>query len=160
MAKINDSTSTLKTAIIGIGNILLQDDSIGMEIVRMMKNEYLLDEVKYIEAGIYFDIMLDSLKLFDNIVIITALHLGLYPGNVCIISGTKLIPFRRMQYSLHEKNLWNFIRIAKNRYPEKKIYIVCIEPKNREFGIGLNQELLECIPCVVKAVKNLVQYQI
>lgn len=71
-----------KIAVIGVGNILMGDEGVGVEVVRRMERLKYLGDVELIDAGTAFlDVVLE-LRSFEKVIIIDAVHGGEAAGTV------------------------------------------------------------------------------
>jgi len=71
-----------KIAVIGVGNILMGDEGVGVEVVRRLERLKYLGDVELIDAGTAFlDVVLE-LRSFEKVIIIDAVHGGEAAGTV------------------------------------------------------------------------------
>ncbi len=70
------------TVIIGIGNILLQDDGVGVHVVNQLESETLPSTIELVDGGTS---TLDTLGYFldyRKVIVVDCLRAGLEPGTI------------------------------------------------------------------------------
>ncbi|MCS7119380.1 MAG: hydrogenase maturation protease [Archaeoglobaceae archaeon] len=153
-----------RTAIIGIGNILLGDEGVGVHLIERLKKEFLPENVELYDCGVSGLKILNILESFERIIIIDALKLGKKPGTIYIFSidpdyGEDMNRISGMT-SLHDLDLTATIQIAKLtgfKLP-KEIVVLGIEPKTLEPKIGLSSEVEAAIEKVTNfIIENLIE---
>ncbi|MEN8905711.1 MAG: hydrogenase maturation protease [Clostridiales bacterium] len=134
-----------KIVIIGIGNILLKDDGIGIHIINelnKLKDDKELKEIEFIDGGTS---TLDMLKHFqenDIVIIIDALRSGLKPGTIYKLKPEDINDTILCDLSIHDVQIVDIVKLANIMGYNPKIIIFGIEPKNIGYGIEISEELL------------------
>lgn len=145
-----------KTVILGLGNILLKDEGIGVHVIKELEKKSLPDNVELIDGGTSsLDILL-SIENTEKLIIIDALKFGKDPGTIYKIDPKDLEEKIDMdKLSLHQMNLLETLLIAKTKgtLPEE-IVILGVEPFEISSGLGLTPKLQEKLPKVIDAVLN------
>jgi hydrogenase maturation protease len=84
---ITDDSDTGRVTVLGIGNILLSDEGVGVHVIDLLKERYLFSpEIDLIDGG---TMGLDLLPLFqtrDKILIIDAVDFGKKAGHVGVLN--------------------------------------------------------------------------
>ena len=136
----------------GLGNVLLQDDGVGVHAVRELR-KCRLTGVLAAEVG---TALLDGLHLFewaDKILAIDAMEAGGSPGMI-YLAGVDQIEKGSRQTSLHELSLLSALRfLPKQRNPE--IMVLGIEPETIDYGLDLTPTLQAALPKVVREARNI-----
>jgi len=148
-----------KIAVIGVGNILMKDEGVGVHSLKKLETLKVPSNVELYEGGTRILDILPSLEGVDLIIIIDAVKFGKKPGTVNLfeVELSKNGNSKEM-VSLHEMDLISSIKFAKQIYdlPEK-IIIIGIEPKEVEVGIEMTEEVTEAIPEVIEKVHKTIQ---
>ncbi len=148
-----------KIAIIGVGNILMKDEGIGVHSLKKLETLKLPRNIELYEGGTRILDILPSLEGIDLIIIIDAVKSGKKPGavNLFEVDLSKNGNSKEM-VSLHEMDLISSIKFAKQIYdlPEK-IIIIGIEPKEVDIGIEMTKEVTKTIPEVIEKVNKTIQ---
>jgi hydrogenase maturation protease len=139
--------------IAGLGNVLLQDDGVGVHAVRELCR-HRRSGVVIAEVG---TALFDALHLFewaDKVLVIDAMQAGHPPGTIYLLAGES-VEQGRAQTSLHELNLHSvFNFIPRSRNPETTI--LGIEPETIGYGLKLTPPLRAGLHRVVQEARDLV----
>jgi hydrogenase maturation protease len=140
--------------VIGVGNILHQDEGIGVHLVQALKSYDLPPGVELIDAGTaLLDVLLDTADR-GKIVIVDAICAGGEPGDVyrlpleAFCSGIE-----EGGNSLHELSLlatMNLLRLQLRRLPD--VVIIGVEPQEIGSGVGLSFRVQERLKSIVALV--------
>jgi hydrogenase maturation protease len=141
--------------IAGLGNLLLQDDGIGVHAVKeLQKQEPPLPGVLAVEVGVA---VLDALHLFeraDKILAIDAMQAGGSPGTIYSFRVSD-VKEQGCQTSLHELSLLAALRfLPQSVNPE--ILILGMEPETINYGLELSPAGQAALPQLVQAAREIV----
>jgi len=148
-----------KIAVIGVGNILMKDEGVGVHSLKKLETLRFPSNVELYESGTRILDILPSLEGVDLIIIIDAVKFGKKPGTVNIFEvALSENGNSKEMVSLHEMDLISSIKFAKQIYdlPEK-IIIIGIEPKEVDVGIEMSEEVTGAIPEVIEKVHKTIQ---
>jgi hydrogenase maturation protease len=144
--------STPRIVVIGVGNLLLKDEGIGIHVVQALQEIDLPPDVRLIDGGTSPDLIAYT-RAGDKLIIIDAARAGGEPGMIYRFKPQDLAEERASLASAHElgvvQNL-KLISLAGNE-PGETI-IIGIEPKEIDFGTELTPELRQKVPQIVKVV--------
>ncbi len=140
-------------AIIGIGNPLLGDDGVGVEVIRELEKLALPEHVRLYDGGVGGFSLLGLVDGHREAIFVDALEMGLRPGSIRQLDLDGLQSLRpRLRYSLHEANLRECLPLLKFLDNPVKISVIGIQPKRVGPGIGLSPEVKDSIPDVIKII--------
>lgn len=71
-----------KTLVLGLGNVIMGDEGIGVHVVRALERQPLPDDVECLDGGTGGFILLEPLQAADHIILIDATDDGNEPGTV------------------------------------------------------------------------------
>jgi len=137
-------TDQPKIVILGIGNILLRDEGVGIHLVRMLdKNDIDYDNLEIIDGGICPEIVSfieDAYKL----IIVDAIKGGKEPGTIYRLSADDVMADSATPICSHQVSIIDSLRILGliGKGPRDTI-IIGIEPKNMDYGLELSPEVKE-----------------
>lgn len=148
-----------KIVILGIGNLLLGDEGIGIHFVRML-NEESLDyaNLEIIDGGIcpeFASFVEDAHKL----IIVDAVKGGKKPGTIYHFGIDDVMMDLPVKLSLHQMGVIDSLKMLRlvGKEPKDTI-IIGIEPKNINCGLELSPEvkkgLAELRKIVVQEIKK------
>jgi hydrogenase maturation protease len=142
--------------VLGIGNVLMMDDSVGVRAVEELEHRYSFTEgVELMDGGTSGIELLSSIQDRDYLIIIDAIKSGCDPGTVVRVEGED-VPARFMtRISPHQLGLSDVLAAAtiSDRLP-KNMVLFGVEPKTIEPGLGLSDEVKTSFSKLVRAVKE------
>lgn len=72
----------MKTAIVGIGNLLMADEGLGVRVIEELERRGISHEADLFDAGTGFFSVISQLASYENLVIIDAVRGGRPPGTI------------------------------------------------------------------------------
>ena len=129
--------------LLGIGNILLRDEGIGVHTVNKIKERYTFEpEIDIIDGGTKG---LDLLPLFEGrkkVLIVDAVDWGNKPGSISILRNGEIPARLHSKLSVHHIGLGEVLLAAQmlNIMPEE-ICLVGIQPGSIDTGIDMTPEV-------------------
>jgi hydrogenase maturation protease len=142
-----------RTLVVGLGNVLLRDDGVGVHAVRELR-KVLPRRILAVEVG---TAVLDALHLFewaDRVIGIDAMQAGGRPGTIYKF-GVDDVEDPEVKPSLHELGLIASLRFMKG--PPPAISMLAVEPETMDFGLELSEPVLAALPELVAAAKILAE---
>lgn len=141
------------TVIIGIGNILLKDDGVGVYTIRQLENEKLPSTIELVDGGTS---TLDTLGYFldyNRVIVVDCLRAGYAPGTIYKINPEDIKGYKKENLSIHDVQILDVVKMANMLGKFPKVTIFGIEPEK----ICLDTEMTECmknkIPEIIKNLK-------
>ena len=152
MAEKKGSTRIL---VLGVGNMLLKDEGIGVHVVKAMADRKLPENVILHEGYVAGIDLLDIIQQADRLIIVDSVNAGAEAGAVfrfqpheveCLLSAHKT--------SLHQVDLMETLKIARffGRCPET--VIIGVQTKTIAWGLELTPELEDRVPFVISIVEQ------
>ncbi|HEY41802.1 MAG TPA: hydrogenase maturation protease [Dehalococcoidia bacterium] len=141
------------TLILGVGNILLSDEGIGVRVIEAMKDRDLPPDVELLDGGTASLELLNIMANRDKVIVIDAVEGGGEPGTIYRFTPDD-IKYQSMTFtSLHQISLLETLTDAKYLgIAPKTIVILGIEPKELGLGLDITPEVAAVIPRVVELV--------
>jgi hydrogenase maturation protease len=135
-----------------MGNLLLQDEGVGVHVVRILQKMALPDGVEVIDGGTSPEIS-SYIESAEKLIVIDAMETGGIPGSVYRILIDDLTTEVSSLTSIHEVNLISMLKIMRllDKGPQETV-IIGIQPKDMDWGTELSPELQEKIPQIVQIV--------
>ena len=141
-----------RVAVIGVGNLLLKDEGIGVHIACALQELNLPDNIEIIDGGTSPD-LLAYLEPADKLIIVDAVEAGGKPGTIYRFHPGDLTAETDGLMSLHELGVLPNLRMMSLMGNEpKEVIIIGIQPKEIDWGSELSTELREKIPEIVRVV--------
>src|SRR5690242_21713074 len=142
----------MNTLILGLGNLLLTDEGVGVHAARALAARDLPEGVSVVEAGTAFLDVLPEIEWADRILLIDAMEGGGAPGSVY------RVPFDQCRHpemlaSLHGFDMSRVLFMAGNqRNPEVTVFGV--EPATIEWGMEVSAAVARTMPLLEEAIVN------
>jgi hydrogenase maturation protease len=141
-----------KTLIVGMGNLIYQDEGIGVHVVQEMKKMELSGHIELLDIGTSTMDLIAYLGGVKKLVVIDAMKAGGKPGTVYKCKPEDLIPEGEESVSLHEIGLIETLTMAKKMGREIETVIIGVEPEVMDWGMELTKEVEKMIPSIIEAV--------
>ena len=147
------------TLILGIGNVLLRDEGIGVHVVRHLDSECCHPDsaVTFMDGGTLSLSLAAEIEEHDQLIVIDAAQLGRTAGSVCCFVGEEMDRFLgASRRSVHEVSLLDLVDIARltSSLPEKRA-LIGIQPQDMAWGETPSPPLKAAIPAAAEYVSKL-----
>ncbi|OOM82416.1 hydrogenase 1 maturation protease [Clostridium puniceum] len=142
------------TIIIGIGNILLQDDGVGIRVIEQLQNENLPSTIELVDGGTS---TLDTLGFFldyKKVIIVDCLKANLQPGTIYKIGPEDIKNYKKENLSIHDVQILEVVKMANmmNKYPE--VIIFGVEPEQISLDLEMTKTMFCKIPEIICNIKK------
>ncbi len=144
--------------VIGLGNILLSDEGLGVKAIWELKERYTFSpEIELVDGGTGGLFLLSEFEGVDKLLIIDAISGGKEPGTIYSFSLEELPQTVAEKISLHEVSLLDVLQLArlKGSLP-KEVKLIGMEPASLEWG----GELTEVVKNKLSELIDLVIFQL
>jgi len=146
--------SKVRLAVVGVGNLLLKDEGIGVHIAHALQQIDIPHGTQIIDGGTSSDLPY-YLRDVDKLIIIDAVKAGGKPGTVYRFHPHDVNIESEEILSVHELGLEQSLKMMSLMGNEpKETVIIGIEPKEIDWGTELSAELQQKIPEIVNLVLN------
>lgn len=125
--------------VLGIGNILLEDEGIGVHVVERLRSNYELPvNVSVLDGGTSGMTLLDDIAACQHLLIVDCARLDGPPGSVHEFHGNAVPAFFQQRISPHQIGLSDLLAAAAllDVLP-LELSLIAIEPERMELGTGL-----------------------
>ena len=137
-----------KTLILGIGNLLLGDEGVGVHAVHALQKEAFSAEVEILEVGTAILDALPALERADRVIVLDAMKCDGNPGTIYRIPLGKCERPQSIA-SMHGFDIFRVLALTRRDLPPE-VLVFGVEP----FNIGWSMELS---PQVTKAMAFLLE---
>ncbi len=141
----------MKTLVLGIGNLLLRDEGVGVHVARALLREKLPDDVVVLDVGTAFLDALPEIELADRIIIVDAMRADHAPGTIYRVPFTDCVKPECIA-SLHGFDMSRVMFLAERESVPDAV-VIGVEPARIEWGTDLSQKIQDRLPMVIEAVK-------
>lgn len=146
----------MRIVVLGVGNILLSDEGIGVRAVEKLQRDFVLPaEVAVIDGGTTGMEMLEDMACADHIVIIDAVRSGNAPASIVRLAGEQVPVFFRTKLSPHQIGLSDVLAtlVLTGEQPGG-VTVIGVEPVSLETSMTLSPQVEAVLPEVVSQVVN------
>lgn len=128
--------------VIGVGNILLCDEGIGVHLVNELSKRNSLPGVDFVDGGVAGGALLPIIEEQDKVVLLDSVAAPFPPGTVLKLFPDDLKRSTDVRYSLHDLNLTDTLDLMRLRGTLPDIMILGVVPADIEtYRIGLSDPL-------------------
>jgi hydrogenase maturation protease len=140
--------------VLGLGNILLRDEGIGVQVVQRLQERYEFPlEVQVLDGGTLGMEILPYVEAAAQVVVVDAVEMGAEPGTTARFEGEDIPEFLSVKVSPHQMGLVDLLAVARLRdlYPEKLV-LWGVQPDVIEVGLDLSPRVAEQVEVLVDKV--------
>lgn len=150
------NTKPGKIVVLGMGNLLLKDEGIGVHVAHAVQEMTSPDnvELEVIDGGTLPDAPL-SFEEVDKLIVVDAVRAGGEPGAIYRFHPEDIKLNDRMLTSLHQISLLESLRLMEGfgqKPKPKDVVIIGIEPEDMNLGLELSPKLQQRIPQIIEVV--------
>jgi hydrogenase maturation protease len=133
--------ATRKILVLGVGNILLHDEGIGVRIIEELQARYeFSDNVEFFDGGTLGLRLLDPIAGTDHLIVVDAVQNGEPPGTLYRLDAENLNKRVSFKNSLHQLDLVETLAYAEILGNRPTTVIVGIEPADiSPWGLELTE---------------------
>jgi hydrogenase maturation protease len=139
--------------ILGIGNILLRDEGVGVHVVQKMRDMDLPPGIDLMDGGTMGLDLLFYIEDREKVIVIDTVSAGDPPGTIYRFTDESLVqnkPFLRTAHGIDFTDVIKTAELLKTK--PKEIIFVGIEPADMSEGIGLSDIIAQRVPTLIKMV--------
>lgn len=143
-----------KITVLGIGNILLQDEGFGVRVVEELLRRYRFPEaVQVLDGGTLGMELLRFITGTQRLLIIDAVGGGGPPGAFYRLAGEEIQAYFQEKVSMHELGIKDVLAVLEvTGKPIAEVVILGVEPESLELGLELTPTVAAMVEKGVAAV--------
>ena len=139
--------------VLGVGNILLRDEGVGVRVVEAMGRMNLPPGVELFDGATAGLDLLDVLAHRRKVIIIDAVDCDCEPGTVLRLDPEDLAPQAGRGVSLHEIGLSEALTASRQLgIAPQEVVVLGVKPKNDDCGLELSPEIAGLVPGIIELV--------
>lgn len=129
----------MEICVIGVGNILMQDEGAGPRIAEFLRNNYKFEpEIEIIDGGTLGLDLLPYIEKYKKIIIVDVVDFGKEPGFIKILKGDEIHPYLKTKLSVHHVGVQDLIEVARLMgYMPEELVLAGIQPESIDLGLDL-----------------------
>ena len=146
-----------KLLVLGVGNILLMDEGIGVHaIYEFWKEKADWDEslVDFVDGGTFTQDIFYLFEEYEQILVLDIVRAGQVPGTIFSLEEHQLRKDKKQMLSLHDIDLLDSLGMAEMRGHRPYLRVVGIEPSKIDWGTELTPTLANAFPGYLTVVRR------
>jgi hydrogenase maturation protease len=160
-SKLGDTISPQKIVILGVGNLLLSDEGVGVHVATELMKMDLPQEVSVVEGGTDGFGLLNIITEADRLIVIDTVKGGGAPGSIYRFNIDKVQSCPSgFKMSVHQIGILEVVNLSGLIGKTPHTTVIGIEPKSLDIGMELSPEIKAKIPRIIELVlaelKNLI----
>lgn len=142
----------MRTVILGIGNIILSDEGVGVRAAEALSAAYEIPaDVEVVDGGTTGMELLGPLTGVDLLVVLDAIKAGRAPGTVVTLTGSEVPVFFCSRLSPHQISICDVLAgLEFSGEAPKDLVLIGCEPDSLELGLELTPMIAAQIPEMVR----------
>lgn len=128
-----------KITILGVGNVLLTDEGLGVHMVHRLRRRYVFPEwVELVDGGTLGLDLLPLVMHTQRLLIVDAVQNGGRPGDIHVITGEQAPSHLKLKNSLHQSDLMEVLALSALTAEAPETMIIGMEPLDiASWGVDL-----------------------
>ncbi|NCO68749.1 MAG: Ni,Fe-hydrogenase maturation factor [Nitrospirae bacterium CG_4_10_14_0_8_um_filter_41_23] len=152
-SKGGDKVSPLKIVILGVGNLLLSDEGVGVHVANELVKLELPPGVTVVEGGTDGFRLINVITEADRLIVVDAVKGGGAPGSIYRfdINEVQNCP-SGFKTSVHQIGILEVINLSGLIGKTPQTTVIGIEPESLEMGMELSPEIKAKIPKIIELI--------
>ena len=140
--------------VLGLGNILLQDEGMGVKALECLTAQYRLPaNVRPVDGGTMGLDLLSYLEGVTDLLVIDAVHTGQPPGTLVRLAGDEIPAALSHKMSMHQVGLQELLAVSELQGMLPSCVVVCgMEPASLDWGLDLSPPVASHLDSLVQSV--------
>lgn len=131
-----------KILVMGVGNVLLQDEGVGVHAIGDLQKEEWPANVDLVDGGTFTQDIFHILEGYDYLLVLDIVHAGGKPGDIYVFTEEDLVQNEEQRLSLHDIDLIDSLNMAEMVGSRPVMRVVGMEPKSyTEWSMELTPEV-------------------
>ena len=149
----------MKTAVIGVGNILFTDEGVGVYASRMLKENYVFEpEIEIIDGGTLGFKLMDYFEEYDRVVILDTVSIDDKPGSVYDLPSDALMGLGDYRQTVHEVEVVGMLEICSMLDKMAEVSVMGIIPEDiQTVQINLTEKVKQGLPLLLEKTVHTLQ---
>ena len=134
-----------KTVVLGLGNMLMADDGVGLAALARLEEEWFIPrDVELVDGGTWGMNLLPVIESADRMIILDAIDIGDPPGTLIRLEGDEIPRFLALKLSPHQVDLREVLALAQLRGTlPGQVIALGIQPARVEMSTMFSAEVAE-----------------
>jgi len=149
--------------VLGIGNILLQDEGYGVRVVENLSKRYRFpDDVQVLDGGTLGMELVRFLAGTKRLLIVDAINGDSPPGTFYRLTGEEVQAYFQEKVSMHELGIKDVLAVlGVTGQPVEEVVIIGVQPESLDIGLDLTPAVAATMDRVIAAgLAELARWQV
>ena len=146
-----------KLLVLGVGNILLTDEGIGVHAIHELRKETWPDDVDFIDGGTFTQDIFYLFQDYATILVLDIVKGGNVPGTIYRLVESDLRKDESQTLSLHDIDLLDSLNMTKLMGYTPELHILGIEPENLSWSMEMSPTFKKLFPDFLKIARQEIQ---
>jgi hydrogenase maturation protease len=148
--------------VLGIGNILLGDDGVGIHCVRRLQAEHLelTEDIEFLDGGTLSFTLAGYMEMTNHLIVIDAAQLQEAPGAIAVLENAEMDQFihRNKKSSVHEVSLLDLLAITQlaGHVPQHRA-LIAIQPQCIVWSETLSEPVSRAVPKACEQALHIIE---
>jgi hydrogenase maturation protease len=144
---------------IGLGNLLLQDDAVGLHAIETIKERYRFRApIDLFDGGTAGLDLLPLIEQYEKVLFVDAVDAGQPAGTIVIVEGEEIPSFLTSQVSVHHVGLSDLLFAARMAgCLPAEICLIGVQPESVDIGLEMTDVLKESLDLLLTTVVKRLQ---
>ena len=140
--------------VLGLGNILLQDEGVGVRVIERLKQQYEFpDDVELMDGGTAGMALYEHIIDRDRLIVVDAVKTGRPPGSLVTLADDEVPSFFQSKVSPHQLALSDLLAVLKLTGEQPaSITVIGVEPQSLDIGLELSELIAARVDTLVNGV--------
>lgn len=144
-----------KLLVLGIGNILLGDEGVGVHAVEELKKDEWPEYVHLVDGGTFTHDIFHILEGYDGLLVLDIVHGSKDAGTVYYLEEKDIIQNEKQRLSLHDIDLVDSLNMAGAVGKRPEMRILGMEPENyTDWSMEMTDTCKEVFPAFVERARQ------
>lgn len=144
-----------RALVLGVGNILMGDEGLGVRVVELFERDYDLPEgVACVDGGVAGVSLSGYFKDYTHIIIVDAVSSGAAPATIHCFRGTEIKDIPPTATTAHQIGIKELIAISRFEGACPDIILIGIVPRDISFSMGLTPSVEAALPKAAQMIMD------
>ncbi len=146
-----------KLLVLGVGNILLMDEGIGVHAVHELMEETWPEDVDFIDGGTFTQDIFYLFQEYEIILVLDIVKAGKEPGTIYRLDEDDLRKDESQTLSLHDIDLLDSLSMTELMGHKPELHVLGIEPEKLDWDMELTPTLKKRFPYYLEITRREIQ---
>lgn len=148
--------STGKVLVLGIGNLVMSDDGVGVRVVqRLQRKHHFPPWVEILDGGTLGLDLLPRLEGIERLIIVDAVETGEKPGTCVRLAGEQLPIALETKLSPHQMGLKDLLAVAELMgHSPREMVLIGVQPGSIEMDTELTADVEATVNILISNILN------